>query len=428
MLKLVPSFKSLVLTGIVLGGLFTVPSATTPPQNAPLSVPDVMFYGTATMHGEVLESGTIKAVLPRGERVVAEIAPIQGTDYNYALAVPLNTFDDPETAELPAGAVVAGDTLRFTLNGTNAYYQDANGLDVQAFTVPGGVMGETYVLDLMIGSEDDYMMGDVNVNGYRDVADALLMLRYSVGFVAGDEEFPPAPGNPYLPLCDIVVDGLCNVGDAQRTLQCDVGLPDVPCLPSTLPSITQTPGASLVFGLQVAPAPGDAITRTVQVRASDSEQSLGAASLELHYDPTQLTVSGCITDPLATLDAGECYAAPDAGSARLNGVAIDGTDASAVLAELTFAPVGDHSVETLAGEIDLQVNGAFDQGGEVLAWTYYWADVNRDWAVDVADVQEVADHWRCTSDDPCYHARYDVNDDDVIDVVDIMLVAGRWGW
>ena len=43
MLKLLHSFGSLILTGLVFGGLFTIPAATTPPQNAPLTVQDVIF-------------------------------------------------------------------------------------------------------------------------------------------------------------------------------------------------------------------------------------------------------------------------------------------------------------------------------------------------------------------------------------------------
>jgi hypothetical protein len=65
-------------------------------------------------------------------------------------------------------------------------------------------------------------------------------------------------------------------------------------------------------------------------------------------------------------------------------------------------------------------------GGQPLA--YHWADVNHDWEVDAADLQEVATHWRCTSGDGCYRARCDANDDARIDVIDIMLVAGQWGW
>jgi len=365
MLKLMSSFKSLLVAGIIVGGLFAAP-AVAPPQNAPLPVPDVMFYGTATLEGEILESGTLKAVLPRGRSISVAIAPVPDTDYNYALAVPLKVFDDPETAEVPQGTVMAGDKLTFMINGNKAYYQDAGELDVQAFTIPKDAMGQSYVLDLMISSPDDYLMGDVNVNGYRDVADALLMLRYGVGFVAGDEDFPPADGQPYLPLCDIVVDSLCNASDALRILQCDVGLPTVPCLPSPTPTITLTENAdiSLVFGLESIDASEQAITRTVKVLANETETTLGATSLAVHYDSTKMTVVGCAAAPITEMNSDVCYADPYTHSVRLNYVAVNGINPGTVLAEITFAPVGEHSLEGLAEQLDLEVRGAFDLEGD----------------------------------------------------------------
>lgn len=369
MLNLMQSLGSLLLTGLVLGGLFIVPAATTPPENAPLPVPDVLFYGTATANGQVLESGTVEAVLPRGKRITSEIAPIPGTNYNYAFSVPLRIFDNPDTATWPPDAVVAGDMLRFTLDGRNAFYKDAQNMDVQNFTIPWNAMGATYILNLRIASPNDYMMGDVNANGYRDVADALLILRYSVGFVAGDEEFPPASGKPYLPLCDVVRDGVCNAADAERILQCEAGLPGIPCLPADAPPIiTQTLGAPPLFRLEVVPDSGAAITRTVQVVANRTERTLGAASLKLLYDPAHLTVDSCAAAPTTEMSRGVCYAAPDAGNVHLNYVAVNGIHPDVVLGEITFAPVGDYDLEQLANALDLRVNNAFDLDGAAFVW------------------------------------------------------------
>jgi hypothetical protein len=59
----------------------------------------------------------------------------------------------------------------------------------------------------------------------------------------------------------------------------------------------------------------------------------------------------------------------------------------------------------------------------------HWADIDRDCAVDVLDIQLVASHWRCTlGEDVCYDSLYDVDDNGRVDVVDIMLVSSRWGW
>jgi len=364
MLKLVHSLGSLILTGFVFGGLFFIPAATTLPQNAPLPVPDVTFYGTATRDGEVITSGTVKAVLPRGGRISATIAPIQGTDYNYALAVPLNVFDDPDTADLPSDAVVSNDAVYFTIDDVNAQYRDARDIIVEAFTIPGDAMGETYILDLMTTSGDYYIVGDVNVDGRCDVADALLMLRYHQGLANDWGNFFPAPGEIYLPLCDIIENGLCDDADALRILQCDIGIPTAYCPPvEPVAASTPSPDMPLVFRLAVDPGQGPGFS--VRVIADDAEQSLGAASLELDYDAAQLTIEGCVKDPLETLDAAMC----SASSTRLNAVAATGASTGTVLAELTFTPMVTGSVESLAEGLELKVNDAFDLEGEALAWT-----------------------------------------------------------
>ena len=55
--------------------------------------PDALFYGVALRDGTPLASGTLTAILPRGDTVTVEIAPITGTPYNYELAVPLAYYD-----------------------------------------------------------------------------------------------------------------------------------------------------------------------------------------------------------------------------------------------------------------------------------------------------------------------------------------------
>lgn len=54
-------------------------------------------------------------------------------------------------------------------------------------------------------------------------------------------------------------------------------------------------------------------------------------------------------------------------------------------------------------------------------------DFNGNGWVDVADIQAVANHWRCKCGDACYDPLYDIDDDCDIDVVDIMLVVAHWG-
>ena len=44
----------------------------------PMPQPDAMFYGVALRDGTPLASGTLTAILPRGDTVTAHIAPITG--------------------------------------------------------------------------------------------------------------------------------------------------------------------------------------------------------------------------------------------------------------------------------------------------------------------------------------------------------------
>jgi hypothetical protein len=54
-------------------------------------------------------------------------------------------------------------------------------------------------------------------------------------------------------------------------------------------------------------------------------------------------------------------------------------------------------------------------------------DFNHSGQVDVADIMQVASHWRCKCEDTCYNSLYDIDNDCDIDIVDIMLVVKHWG-
>jgi hypothetical protein len=54
-------------------------------------------------------------------------------------------------------------------------------------------------------------------------------------------------------------------------------------------------------------------------------------------------------------------------------------------------------------------------------------DFNRDCAITVADIMQVASRWRCRSWDGCYDDKYDIDKDGDIDIVDIMLGVKHWG-
>ncbi len=366
MLKLIPSFKTIVMLGLVLGGLTSIQGDTNPPVNAPLSVPDVIFYGTARVDGVVIDSGTVEAQLPTGGSVSTEVEAVAGTDYNYSLSVPLDLFDDPDTAERRINAAVPTDTIEFAIDGSGAHYRNENQI-VWDFTIPAQAMGDTYILDLMVLNPEGQLLGDVNGNGLRDVSDALLIMRYVAGYVPGDENYPPQKGNPYLPLCDIIPEGYCTNDDALLVLRCENGQP---CTPENDPGdpLTLTIGAALEFRVEVIPPVGQETYRIIQVIADDADAHLGAASLELNYDPANLTFSNCVTDPGSKLAAGECSITGATGTVKLNGVHLQGAGPETVLAELRVDPVGDHSVEELEKQIFIDVYGAYDVEGQEIEW------------------------------------------------------------
>ena len=54
-------------------------------------------------------------------------------------------------------------------------------------------------------------------------------------------------------------------------------------------------------------------------------------------------------------------------------------------------------------------------------------DLDCNCQVNVADIMQVANLWRCRSGDDCYDDYFDMDKDGDIDVVDIMLVVVHWG-
>jgi hypothetical protein len=54
-------------------------------------------------------------------------------------------------------------------------------------------------------------------------------------------------------------------------------------------------------------------------------------------------------------------------------------------------------------------------------------DFDGDGRIEVDDVMQVANRWRCKCGDSCYNSLYDIDGDCDIDIVDIMLVVKHWG-
>ena len=365
--------KRLIIAAVSLVILASAAALAASLPDNPLPLPDVIFYGTTTRNGESVTEGTVKVVLPRGGIVSAPIGEIAGTDYSYALAVPLSMYD-PDNGIYEADSARLGEAINFYIDEMPALFQDDNGMTASEFVISQDAVGETYVVDLFVTGAGGYPLGDVNANGRRDSADALLVLKYDIGLMNGDENFPPGPGKIYLPLCDIVGDGQCNSSDALRILQCDVGMPgvDCPAVPSAAVTALSLSGptddATLVLRTEIEGGPGPD-TITVRVVADDPLAELGAASLELHYDAALLAPEACIENPSGLLDAAVCNAAFAPDVVRFNAVSTAGAGEGAALAEITFRVFDpDSATDALAGALVLAVDGVFDIKGGDLDW------------------------------------------------------------
>ena len=367
------SSKRLIIIAVSLVVLASAAALAAIPPDTPLPLPDVIFYGTTTRNGELVTEGTVKVMLPRGDVISAPIGEIAGTDYTYALAVPLSMYD-PDNDIYEAGSARTGEAISFYIDAMPALFQDDNGITASEFVIPEDAVGETYIVDLVITGPSGYPLGDVNASGRRDSADALLVLKYDIGLMDGDENFPPAPGKIYLPLCDIIEDGQCNSSDALRILQCDVGMPGVDCpddnpVAQALGLLAPMDDATLVLRTEIEGGP-EPDTVTIRVIADDPLAELGAASLELRYDAALLAPEACIENPSGLLDAAACNAKFRPDAVRFNAISTTGAGAGdgTVLAEITFRVLDPAAIEHLDGALTLAPDGVFDIEGGDLAW------------------------------------------------------------
>ena len=362
-----------------------------------LPLPDMLIYGTVTnATGDPLDSGTIKALLNGQTIASAEIGAVNGTDYNFVLAAPSGMVK-PGSTERGTGIALAGDALTFLVDDRPAYYQDPfTSLTVSELRIQSGMAGRGFVLNLSLPDAMRYLIGDVNANGARNAADAMLTLKYDIGLIIGVTTFPPGPNTVYLPLCDIVENGRCDSSDALRVLQCDVGLTTVVCPMTTIPAVrganavaqpAATPAVDAApraadgaaIGLQVAVAE-DGATVDVSVLLTSAADRFGAAVFELQYDPAVLAPAACETDPGAVFSMVACNPGYAPGAVRFNAIAATGAADDAALATLRFQRIGD-----AAGQLPtfiLTANDVIDVDGAGLAWSVESKD-----APETSDVQ-----------------------------------------
>jgi hypothetical protein len=351
-----------------------------------LPLPDLLIYGTVTSStGDLLEHGTLKVLLNGRTIATTEITEITGTGYTYLLVAPMAMLRPGDSAGPPDMAMV-GSMLTFTVNERPLYYQDpVTSLTASHFTVPANGAGSGVVLDLSLPDAMSFPIGDVNANGLRNAADAMLALKYDIGMIAGVTLFPPGPNTVYLPLCDIVANGQCDSGDALRILQCDVGTPGITCPTDRFPGwlrVAQAPMAGAMTRFEVAAIDGDDPTNVdVRVLLASGAAQFGAASLELHYDSALFAPVTCSENPGEALDMVVCNPAFAPGSVRFSAIAATGAADGAGLVTVRFQRIGAGE-NHLSAHFWLTSDGVTDQEGNELAWGEAGTDIDRDPGLD----------------------------------------------
>jgi hypothetical protein len=210
-----------------------------------------------------------------------------------------------------------------------------------------------------------------------------------------------------------------------------------------LPVESTAPGTTL----RIAPANQDVPlsggTFQVDVMVEDVIH-LGAFQFDLIYNPATVHVEDAELGPF--LGSTGCTPMDmmlfiDNATGRLTYTAFvlgacNGPSGGGVAATVTLHPetAGDSDL-TLADEQLMNTNNPPTPitpvnlyHGHVEVTDCWFADVNCDDTVNIADIYNVAYRWGCQCGEACYDPAYDLNDDCTISVSDIQIAACYFGW
>ena len=226
------------------------------------------------------------------------------------------------------GNGAAGDSTPVTV--TVATISNPSGADIQPYvaTDDGSVT---------LGVEK----GDVNCDDQVNSVDALFVLQHDVGLRSVSQQCPPPQGSLYGPACDVNNDSQCNSVDALLIMQCDVGIPNQLCPVTAM--LGMTPHAPLQ---SASVAVGRAIVEqedqvTIPVTADVVDASLGASTIELHYDASVVRPTACDPDPDNQFDSRLCNIDEGKQQITFNMISTSGVSGSIALANITFQAVGE---------------------------------------------------------------------------------------
>lgn len=135
-------------------------------------------------------------------------------------------------------------------------------------------------------------------------------------------------------------DGLGNACDRNATgdvsITCDVALG------SASPSSADTPVPVTIGSDSVLPGE----STTVSLQALGLSQSLGAATVDVIYNPAVVSITDCSADPSAVFDLVSCNPTFGPDTIRFVGISASGVSGDVSLAELTFRAIGSPGEES----------------------------------------------------------------------------------
>ena len=99
-----------------------------------------------------------------------------------------------------------------------------------------------------------------------------------------------------------------------------------------------TQDATLTIGSGEVPLGGSI---TVPMTVTLGSENLGAATIDIQYDPNVLTVTGCSADPDNAFDFAQCNPNFASDTVRFAALSGSGVSGDLLLAEITFQAVGE---------------------------------------------------------------------------------------
>ncbi len=173
------------------------------------------------------------------------------------------------------------------------------------------------------------LLGDVSCDAVRNVTDALYISQYIVNLRRAVASCPQTEDTLQLSQCDVDESQACDIVDALYIVQCEEGIGNLLCAGER--SVRQDMDSA---DLSLIPAGSGQIA--VAATLSSDQTTIGALTVDLHYDPETTVPLECEVGDDIT---GACNVAFEAGTVRLTGANIATQAGEVVFGIVRFAPL-----------------------------------------------------------------------------------------